>query len=196
MIQKLHIIFNKNSTRIVFIFLNVIIFNHVSAQVNKEKITSKTSIVGENNSKGFSKNKETVKYDENNKNHQNDKENPKKEGNQPTLAPQKNKSIEPSDNSSKTHFILNLNVGAKNKQELYNHALNSFTRLENYRLLDKRRTIQLANGDGSVELFSANELKQLYGRLVRPQNKNDIQVSQEIELVLSEQGIIKEQLKK
>jgi hypothetical protein len=96
----------------------------------------------------------------------------------------------------KKSFILYLNTDAKHKEQAYINALNQFLRLENHRLISKRRSIELANNEGKIELFSANELLQLYGRSIRPQNLKDNATVIEIELLLSEEGFVKEQLKK
>lgn len=98
------------------------------------------------------------------------------------------------DYTDKPHFVLYLNENSKQFEEIYRKALNQFIRIESYRLINGRRTIQLANGIGRVELYSANELLSLYGRRIRPQNVNDASKLLDIELVFGENGTIKEQL--
>ena len=74
----------------------------------------------------------------------------------------------------KPHYRLSLNSSAKQKEEMYINALSQYAGIENFRLIEKRRIIQLANGDGKIELFSSTELNQLYGRRIRPQNLKEL----------------------
>lgn len=175
----------------LFCFLQIIFaINYSSAQNNSQKIISKSSTKEGNITNSSTRIK---------------KEDPKKDT---TIANQRNKNyqnqtvpaIKRNEFSQKEiikpHFDLRLNNNLKNMQSSYINALNNYPRIENYRFVNKRRIIQLANGAGEVELYSANELWQLYGRRVRPQNIKDGQALTEIELMMGENGLIKEQLKK
>lgn len=96
--------------------------------------------------------------------------------------------------NGKVNFELHLNNNFKGQTNFYTSALNEFTRIENFRLVNQRRTIAFENGAGTVELYAANELMQLYGRRIRPQNIKDGQKQIPVEFVISENGVIKEKL--
>ena len=96
--------------------------------------------------------------------------------------------------NGKVNFELHLNDNFKSQTNTYTSALNEFIRIENFRLVNQRRTIAFENGAGTVELYAANELMQLYGRRIRPQNIKDGQKQIPVEFVISENGVIKEKL--
>jgi hypothetical protein len=96
--------------------------------------------------------------------------------------------------NNKPHYILNLNTSAANKQQAYIYALTQFARIEQFRFVEKRRTINLQGGDGSITLFSSQELFDLYGKRIRPQNIKQGQSYLEVEFLLGDSGLIKEQL--
>jgi hypothetical protein len=152
--------------------------NYASAQIQEQPV-SKSNFVRSSVIKGSSEEEKVKKIKEREDQHQNNKL-------------ESNKIIE----NNKPHYILNLNIGEANKQQAYINALNQFARIENFRLIDKRSIIQLANGDGKIELFSSTELNQLYGRRIRPQNLKEESAKPDIEFILNEYGVIKEQLKK
>ncbi len=104
------------------------------------------------------------------------------------------KTLNDKESQAKQHFILHLESAYKANESLYFNALNQYPQIESLRLVDSRRTISLANGEGSIELLSGNELLQLYGRKIRPQNIRHGQKITEIELVLYQNMVIKEQL--
>jgi hypothetical protein len=107
----------------------------------------------------------------------------------------KTKKVEYSEvNGSKPHFVLKLNPSHQHQYNEYQKALNSYTRIESYRLVHKRRTISLSGNIGTIELFSAKEMLDKYGRRIRPQNIQEGAPVKEIELLLGENGLIKEQL--
>lgn len=96
--------------------------------------------------------------------------------------------------NNKPHYILNLNISAANKQQAYINALTQFARIEQFRFVEKRRTINLQGGDGSITLFSSQELLDSYGKRIRPQNIKQGQSYLEVEFLLGDNGLIKEQL--
>ncbi len=96
--------------------------------------------------------------------------------------------------NNKPHYILNLNISAANKQQAYINALTQFARIEQFRFVEKRRTINLQGGDGSITLFSSQELFDSYGKRIRPQNIKQGQSYLEVEFLLGDNGLIKEQL--
>jgi hypothetical protein len=102
----------------------------------------------------------------------------------------------PEMNKSKLNFILILNPEAQHRYDDYALALIQFDRLEQFRYMDKRNTLYLANNEGSVELYSANELKELHGRPAHPYNMTDDKKLPQLELVITGQLLVKEQLKK
>ena len=68
----------------------------------------------------------------------------------------------------KYHYILH-NVSDVDSVKLYNTALSKIN-LDEYRLINKRRTIQFDTGV-TIELLSAKELNDKYGKPISPLNK-------------------------
>jgi hypothetical protein len=190
------IIFLKNSLMITLTLILICLPKYSSAQVNNNGIISKSDSKQANSRKELPGYKETGNKEEDVKNYEKAKENFKASQTKKIIPPKVPKNNLSNSADQKPHYILSLNSSAKQKEEMYISALNQFARIENFRLIDKRRIIQLANGDGNIELFSSNELNQLYGRRIRPQNLKDESAQPDIEFILNEYGIIKEQLKK
>jgi hypothetical protein len=190
------IIFLKNSLMITLTLILLCLPKYSSAQVNNNGIISKSDSKQANSRKELPGYKETGNKEEDVKNYEKAKENFKASQTKKIIPPKVPKNNLSNSADQKPHYILSLNSSAKQKEEMYISALNQFARIENFRLIDKRRIIQLANGDGNIELFSSNELNQLYGRRIRPQNLKDESAQPDIEFILNEYGIIKEQLKK
>ena len=196
MLNHKMIIFLKNSLMITLTLLLFCLPKYSSAQVNNNGIISKSDSKQANSRKELPGYKETGNKEEDVKNYEKAKENFKASQTKKIIPPKVPKNNLSNSADQKPHYILSLNSSAKQKEEMYISALNQFARIENFRLIDKRRIIQLANGDGNIELFSSNELNQLYGRRIRPQNLKDESAQPDIEFILNEYGIIKEQLKK
>ena len=72
--------------------------------------------------------------------------------------------------AAKYHYILH-NVSDVDSVKLYNTALSKIN-LDEYRLLNKRRVIRFDTGV-TVELLSAKELKDKYGKPISPLNKKN-----------------------
>ena len=196
MLNHKRIIFLKNSLMITLTLILFCLPKYSSAQVNNNGIISKSDSKQANSRKELPGYKETGNKEEDVKNYEKAKENFKASQTKKIIPPKVPKNNLSNSADQKPHYILSLNSSAKQKEEMYISALNQFARIENFRLIDKRRIIQLANGDGNIELFSSNELNQLYGRRIRPQNLKDESAQPDIEFILNEYGIIKEQLKK
>ena len=196
MLNHKMIIFLKNSLMITLTLILFCLPKYSSAQVNNNGIISKSDSKQTNSSKELPGYKETGNKEEDVKNYEKAKENFKASQTKKIIPPKVPKNNLSNSADQKPHYILSLNSSAQQKEEMYISALNQFARIENFRLIDKRRIIQLANGDGNIELFSSNELNQLYGRRIRPQNLKDESAQPDIEFILNEYGIIKEQLKK
>ncbi len=196
MFYQHQIVFFKNSRMIVMTMFLLLVSIVSLAQVNNASAVSKSDKKQSTSSKDLPKFNETGNKEEDIKNYEKAKENFKANNAKKTIKPALKKNTVNNAANLKPHYILSLNSSAKQKEEMYINALNQYAGIENFRLIDKRRVIQLANGDGKIELFSANELNQLYGRRVRPKNLKDEVAKPDIELLLNEHGIIKEQLKK
>jgi hypothetical protein len=196
MLNHPRIIFFKNSMIILLTLLLVSVSNESIAQVNNANIVSKSDRKLSISNKDMPKFNETGNEEEDIKNYKKAKENFKANNAEKIIKPAAKKNTVNNAANLKPHYILSLNSSAKQKEEIYINALSQYAGIENFRLIEKRRIIQLANGDGKIELFSSNELNQLYGRRIRPKNLKDEIAKPDIELLLNEHGIIKEQLKK
>lgn len=76
----------------------------------------------------------------------------------------------PSTTIEKNTFILssvNNNV-SESQLEIYKMALINFSQLDEFRFLNERRTILFEKNQITVELFSANELAEQFGKEVSP----------------------------
>lgn len=69
--------------------------------------------------------------------------------------------------SAKQHFIIH-SVDHTTDLKKYETAANTWGKLDEFRLLDKRRIISFTDHKATIELFSANELKDLYGKQISP----------------------------
>ncbi len=95
------------------------------------------------------------------------------------------------ENTEKHHFTLNINPPYQASKENYVKAFSHFSRIEDYRLVNERRSIQIAPDVGTIELYSAQELYEKYGRRIRPNNKTENNLPK-IEFIVTEQGMVKE----
>ena len=66
----------------------------------------------------------------------------------------------------KPHYIVN-NPGDAKETSSYYDLLSNFN-LDEYRFLDKRRTIKFVNSDVTVDLYSAKEMLDIYGKPISP----------------------------
>jgi hypothetical protein len=144
------------------------------SQVNKTSIISKSDSKQTNSRKELPGYKETGNKEEDTKNYEKAKENFKAKDGKKIIQPKVPINNFSTSSDLKPHYLLSLNSIAKQKEEMYINALSQYAGIENFRLIEKRRIIQLANGDGKIELFSSNELNQLYGRRIRPQNLKEL----------------------
>lgn len=69
--------------------------------------------------------------------------------------------------SKKEHFIIHQLDNSVNISK-YEQASESYGQLDQYRLYDKRRTIFFTDAKASIELYSAKELLELYGKEISP----------------------------
>jgi hypothetical protein len=72
-----------------------------------------------------------------------------------------------SQNSGKTHFIIHA-VDVSTDLTKYQNAASNWAELDKFRLLDKRRTIYFSDMKASIELISAQELLDTYGKQISP----------------------------
>src|ERR1700744_3870076 len=78
----------------------------------------------------------------------------------------------------------------------YENALDNYGKLDEFRFYNKRRTIRFQNCSVSVELYSAKELFDQYGKVVSVFTIKDNQPYKEIEFALTaDEKNIKPQLK-
>ena len=94
--------------------------------------------------------------------------------------------------SGKKHFIIHFHEMALDTMAYYKAAY-YFPRFEQYRFYDKRRTINFVNGKASIELFSALELYEHYGKRINQQVIKDGAFFPEIEFEFSNE-MLKEQI--
>ncbi len=90
------------------------------------------------------------------------------------------------------HFILHFHKPNIDSASYYK-AANYFNRYDNYRFLNKRRIIYFDDKNVSIELFSASELKEKYGKRISPYTIKDDDKFPNIEFHF-ENGNIKEQI--
>lgn len=67
---------------------------------------------------------------------------------------------------SKPHYVVN-NPGDSKETASYYDLLNNFD-FDPYRFYDKRRTIKFINNNITVDLYSAKEMLDKYGKLISP----------------------------
>ncbi len=68
-----------------------------------------------------------------------------------------------SQTSAKKHFIIH-RIDNTADISKYQEAAAAWGQLDGFRFLDKRRTINFTDGKASIELYSANELLEMYGK--------------------------------
>lgn len=90
------------------------------------------------------------------------------------------------------HYKLHFHQNTTDSLSYYK-AASLFDRYDNYRFLNQRRIIYFDNRQVSIELFSANELKEKYGKRISPYTIKEGSTYPEIEFHL-EDGLIKEVL--
>jgi len=105
----------------------------------------------------------------------------------------KHNNIDAAELEKKSHFEIHLNTDDEQLRKRYEEALERFPRLERYRNVDSRRRIILGDGDGYVDLWSAEELRSLYGRALRPINVTANLSTTILRFFLTSSGSIKEQ---
>jgi hypothetical protein len=92
--------------------------------------------------------------------------------------------------SAKPHFVIK-NVDAPEETIKYYSAFKDFD-FEQYRFYGKRRIIKFSNSNAILELFSAQELADLYQREVHPLNIMNDSPIKEIEFIyFPEEGKVK-----
>lgn len=67
----------------------------------------------------------------------------------------------------KEHYIVHSTKPGVNLEKYYT-ALDNWSHLDEYRFYDTRRVINFVDDGISVELYSAKELKQIYGKEIPP----------------------------
>ena len=80
--------------------------------------------------------------------------------------------------TAKPHFIIH--TSATQDIPNYEYALKDFD-FDSYRFYDKRRIIKFTNSDATIELYSAKELLDIYGKPVSPFTLMDNKPKKEIE---------------
>ena len=80
--------------------------------------------------------------------------------------------------TAKPHFVIH----TQNADDIpnYEHALKDFD-FDSYRFYDKRRIIKFTNSSATIELYSAKELLDIYGKPVSPFTLMDNKPKKEIE---------------
>ena len=96
--------------------------------------------------------------------------------------------------SEKKHFDLIFFSDTVN-QSIYYQALLQFDHLDKYRSKKNRREIMFSDGNAATILYSAEELKQKYGRPASPLTKDDDSLIPEVEFQINSTGRLKENLK-
>ncbi len=91
------------------------------------------------------------------------------------------------------HFILHYHQQGLDSAS-YLKAANYFDRYDAYRFYDKRRTIYFTDKMVSIELFSAKELNEKYGKRISPYTIKDESNYPQIEFIYHN-GVIKDVLK-
>jgi hypothetical protein len=96
---------------------------------------------------------------------------------------------------SKSHYLLH-NPDPAIPAAVYEEAINK-KNFEEFRYVDARRTIKFSGSSASIELFSAKELLELYGKAIHPMNIKYPASAASIEFILyPEHKAIKEKLLK
>jgi hypothetical protein len=96
---------------------------------------------------------------------------------------------------AKEHYVLH-HADSKIDAATYKQALDN-KELDGFRFLDKRRIIKFEGSATTVELYSAKELLDLYGKQISPLTIKNSAAAQQIEFIIfPEQKAIKEKLVK
>jgi len=91
---------------------------------------------------------------------------------------------------SAIHFSCNIYFNNKNIDSLsYFKAIANYDSFDQFRFYDKRRLIFFIDKNVSIELFSAKELNEKYGKRISPYTIKDGESFPEIEFALNETGI-------
>lgn len=96
--------------------------------------------------------------------------------------------------SGKAHYVLKTERGDANLGEIQT-ALSNRGSLDNFRFANARRKIAISGTDVVVELFSAKELLDLYGKKRSARTLKDGKRQLEVVFLLTEEGFIKEHRK-
>lgn len=67
----------------------------------------------------------------------------------------------------KKHFVIH-RIDNTTDISVYEQAANNYGQLDQFRFLDKRRTISFTDHKASIELYSAQELKEMFGKEISP----------------------------
>lgn len=84
--------------------------------------------------------------------------------------------------------IIYFNNG-NNDSLVYYKAIASYDSFDQFRFYDKRRLIFFIDKNVSIELFSAKELNEKYGKRISPYTIKDGESFPEIEFAINESGI-------
>lgn len=82
-------------------------------------------------------------------------------------------------NKQKSHFSI-IKIDSSADLAKYQKAATGYAYLDNYRLYDQRRVIRFTDGKASIELFSAKELLETYGKPIAPGTIMDASKAREI----------------
>lgn len=95
----------------------------------------------------------------------------------------------------KEHFIIHTN-GALIDVAKHTEAISAYSAIDQFRFYDKRRIIKFTESEATVELLSAKELLEKYGKQIPPQTIMPDQIYKEITFSISIDGKnIKPQIK-
>jgi len=70
-------------------------------------------------------------------------------------------------NTGKKHFIIH-RIDQSADLSKYEQAASNWNQLDNYRFYDKRRTISFTDSKVTIELYSAKELLEMFGKQIAP----------------------------
>jgi len=90
-------------------------------------------------------------------------------------------------NAKKTHFIIHTD-NPNDDIAKYEQAIITYGKLDQYRFYNTRRKILFQNSTVWVELYSAKELLDLYGKQISPFTIKDGQKYKEIEFAFTLDG--------
>jgi hypothetical protein len=91
--------------------------------------------------------------------------------------------------SGKKHFIIH-RVDNTVDISKYQQAADSWGQLDQFRLMEKRRTIYFTDHKATIELYSAKELEEMFGKEISPLTiKTDTYREIEFEVIPSGKGL-------